>query len=44
MKFYSDPELEVVSFEIADVTNNDDFGGADEVSANQLFGNVQYDW
>jgi len=44
MKFYSDPELEVVSFDIADITNNDDDWGDNEVSASQLFDNVQYDW
>ena len=45
MKRYSDPELEVVSFAIVDVTNTsgDDFGD-NEVSASQLFDNVQYDW
>ena len=46
MKRYSDPELEVMSFAIVDVTNNndDDFGGDNEISASQMFDNIQYDW
>ena len=45
MKFYSDPELEVVSFAVIDVTNTgDDEFGDNEVSAGALFDNIQYDW
>ncbi len=38
MKRYMDPEMEVVSFEIVDVTNFDD--GEDELSEGEVFGNV----
>ena len=42
MKRYNDPELEIVNFTVADVTNN--FGDDNEVSAGQLFPDVQIDW
>jgi len=41
MKKYSEPELEIVSFEIEDETN---FGGDNEISAGQLFPAWQQDW
>ena len=41
MKKYSEPELEIVSFETDDSTN---FGGDNEVSAGELFPAVQIDW
>jgi|GEM_PF-6990318 len=42
MKFYNDPELEVVNFTVADVTNT--FGDDNEVSAGSLLPNMQIDW
>ncbi len=41
MKKYTEPELEIVSFEVEDVTN---FGGDNEISAGELFPNGQIDW
>lgn len=41
MKKYFDPELEIVNFTVADVTN---FGEEDEVSAGSLFPNLSIDW
>ena len=41
MKKYTEPELEIVRFEIEDVTN---FGGDNEISAGELFPNWQIDW
>lgn len=41
MKKYTEPELEIVSFEVEDVTN---FGGDNEISAGELFPNRQIDW
>lgn len=45
MKRYMDPEMEIVSFEIEDVTN---FGGGEggEISEAQIFGsfNSTVDW
>ncbi|MBQ4447180.1 MAG: hypothetical protein IKH31_01595 [Clostridia bacterium] len=45
MKRYMDPEMEVVSFEIEDVTN---FGGGEggEISEGEIFGsfNSTVDW
>lgn len=41
MKKYTEPELEIVSFEIEDVTS---FGGDNEVSAGELFPAMQIDW
>ena len=42
MKRYNDPELEIVTFDVADVTNN--FGGDNEVSADSLFNEAPINW
>ena len=41
MKKYEEPELEIVSFEVEDVTN---FVGDNEISAGELFPSIQLDW
>lgn len=41
MKKYVEPELEIVSFEVEDVTN---FGDDNEISAGELFPDWQIDW
>ncbi len=43
MKKYSDPMIDVVSFEMTDVTNSFE-GGDNEVSAQVLFPNISIDW
>ncbi len=47
MKRYTDPELEIVSFEITDVTNSDDpidIGDENEVSFQDVPVNPQINW
>ena len=41
MKKYEEPDLEIVSFEVEDVTN---FGEDNEISAGELFPSTQIDW
>ncbi len=41
MKQYSEPELDITKFDIADET---DFGGDNEVSAVELFPGAQINW
>ena len=41
MKHYSDPVIEVVNFDITDITN---FGQENEISAGALFGSISIDW
>ncbi|MBR4658174.1 MAG: hypothetical protein IKP26_02840 [Clostridia bacterium] len=46
MKRYTDPELEIVSFEVTDITNTDDgeFGDENEVSFTDMNPNIQINW
>ena len=45
MKRYMDPEMEVVSFEITDVTNGKGIGDENPISApDDFWGNIQIDW
>lgn len=41
MKKYDEPEIEIVSFDVKDVT---DFGGDNEISAGELLPDQQIDW
>lgn len=41
MKKYDEPEIEIASFEVEDLTN---FGEDNEVSAGELFPSRQIDW
>ena len=44
MKRYTDPEVEVVSFEIADATNFGNKGDNEGSVPDDFFGNVQINW
>lgn len=44
MKRYTDPEVEVVSFEIADATNFESKGDNEGSVTEGFFGNIQINW